>query len=431
MPSESIPITDFRDEPQKHRPDPMTELFGPGSGTRLIGNPDDDVPEDVMRILDENKLSTQPFQATLKSCPEGDEPNEIQATYLKTWNRKIPSTEWIAQTYGPGNYYLVMKWQGYKDGDNKKSWLAESILISISEKILEEYKANQIKRKVANVISTRDKVTQTMLEQKIENEAYKGILGEPEKPQLDPVEAGKKFVEQIREGAALLGMNTGQQQQQQVAKAEPFPWDKIMAAIAPIAAALITSSMQSRQARDDNFNKMMMLMMTQGSKSTEQMMSMMQMSQGVGSGNMAIKEFKDMVLGALDIREALSGQAKEGLADKIFKMVESVAPQILQIAAMSAQARMNNPMVKATKGYVESDPDFQALKKNPDEMRAFCERMDSTFGWEQTDTILTTVGWQRTAESPRDPSQQYPAGDPRNGNGNSVEDVETSGGTSL
>ena len=110
-----------------------------------------------------------------------------------------------------------------------------------------------------------------------------------------------------------------------------------------------------------------------------------------------------MIFGAIDIKEALQGAPKETLSDKIFRMVETVAPQILAIANTAAQTAnaKANPMVGMTKQYIESNPDFQALLHDPVEKQAFIEKMDSFFGWRQTDIILQVAAWDRPATCAR------------------------------
>ncbi|CAK0779578.1 hypothetical protein CCP2SC5_920007 [Azospirillaceae bacterium] len=161
---------------------------------------------------------------------------------------------------------------------------------------------------------------------------------------------------------------------------------------------------------------MIMLMMGSSQTANNQLLEVMKVQSGAGSGNMAIKEFKDMVLGALDIKDALSGNNKESLGDKIFRLVESVAPSILSIAATTAQnaaSVKNNPAVNMAKNYIETNPDFKALKHDPVEMKKVIDNMDRTYGWIQVDHILTTMGWPRPENSPRldddkDPSP-YPS----------------------
>jgi hypothetical protein len=167
----------------------------------------------------------------------------------------------------------------------------------------------------------------------------------------------------------------------------------------------------AERRRSEDFNKMLMLMMTQGQNATGQMFEMMKLQSGQGSGGQAFKEMKDMIMGALDLKSVLAGNEKETLSDKIFRVVEGVAPQILQIAATAAQAQAarNTMPVKMAKGYIDSDPDFAALKQNPAEMKAFIEKMDSFFGWRQTDVVLAVADWQRPDNCPRDPMKEHPA----------------------
>lgn len=403
--------------PDEKPRDPLADLFGPGSAAKLLGEADDDVPDEVRAILDQYGLGKKSFQCVLREYAGGDVTDTAATAYIKGWSRCVPSMEYIARNYGPGNYNLGFNWRG-KDDDGKQKACHEEVIINISEKFMEEYKRLNLSRKINEAVQTQTKVKDALIEQKLESEMLRNLTGGMnDEKKVDPADAAKQYISQTIEAARMIGL--------QPAAATPavrIEWDKVLAIALPTVTALLKMWSDGQAQKQADNEKFMMMMLNMSNQNNSHMMELVKAQAGAGSGNMAIKEFKDMVLGALDIKEALSGGQKEGLADKIFRMVEAVAPQIMSIAAMTAQARLNNPVVKMTKGYIDSDPDFQQLKKNPAEMKAFCEKMDNAFGWENTNQILEVAGYQRPADCPCDPAKRYAPDDPRN----NVEDGDIS-----
>jgi hypothetical protein len=405
------PSADSIPNPDLLRKDPMAEIFGPGSGVKLIGDPDDQIPDEVRAVLDEFGLSKKPFQCVLKEIPEGsdigDQGASTNTQYIKGWVRGIPSVDYIAKNYGPGLYLLQFTWRIREEDENGKNVSKayhQEVTVPISQKAAGDYKKHRLDRKLreANEISTQ--VQEAMLEKNLENAALKGVLGDKDESKQNPAQAAKQYIAETMEAAKMIGLSP--------LSSLPAPrvieWEKILPAVVGGITAFLQMQQTAENSRREEFNKLLMLMMSQSQNASKEFMEIMKAQSGVGSGNMAIREFKDMVLGALDIKEALSGNQKEGLADKIFRVIEGVAPQILSIAATTAEARaaQNHPMVKVAKNYVASNPDFVALKNNPAELKKEFEKLDDFFGWRQTDIITQVMGWERPQDCLRDPVKE-------------------------
>jgi hypothetical protein len=146
--------------------------------------------------------------------------------------------------------------------------------------------------------------------------------------------------------------------------------------------------------------------------SNTQMLEMVKANQGPSTGQQMMKEFGDMVKNALNVKELFEGQ-KEGLADKVFRLIESVAPHILPVLAMGPAQRQFDPRWMIAQQYASNAPEIQQLRDNPLELKKLVQNLDETIGWEQTDQILTlmTKGvLTRPDDCPRRAEQQFPAG---------------------
>lgn len=421
VPLDSPPGASPAPNPDLLRKDPMAEMFGPGSGVKMYGEQEDEVPDEVRAVIETHGLDKKQFQCTLKEIPKGSTlgdggSSSTTTVHLRGFSRGIPSPDYIAKEYGPGDYLLCFTWQT-KDDDGVRRMKREEVPLSISEKVMNAYKRERLTAKIRDASEIGSQVRDALVEKTIEGDIIHALAGKNKGNDDDPKTTAKKYIEETIETAKMIGLSPYAQAPQVPAKS--IEWDKIIPAAATVITAFLTMQQQAEQRRSDEFNKMLMLMMGNSQTANNQLLEVMKVQSGAGSGNMAIREFKDMVLGALDIKDALSGNNKETLGDKIFRLVESVAPSILAIAATTAQnanAAANNPAVKMAKGYIETNPDFQALKQNPAEMKKVIDNMDRTYGWKQVDHILNTMGWPRPAECPRLDELQDPAPDvPENG----------------
>ena len=401
--------------PEFLKRDPMAEVFGPGSGCKLVGDPDDAIPDEIRGVLDEFGLSKKSFQCTLKEVPEGSslgdgESSSLNTKYIKAWTRSVPSVEYIAKTYGPGMYILAFSWRSVEsddDGEKKSKSMRQEIPLEISPKFADEYKKHRLNARIEEASEMSSTVRDKLIEKKLEGQIIKSLTGESQDA-VNPAQAGKAYVEEVLNTAKMLGLSN---MQPALPAPKSIEWDKILPAVMPVVTAFLAMQQQAEQRRSDDFNKMLMLMMSQSQNASGQLIEMMKAQlSGAGSAKSATQEYLDMIKGVVDIKEVMSGYGKESLSDKIFRVVEGVAPQILSIAATAAQAQAakNTIPVKMAKGYIEGDPDFQALKQNPMEMKAFIDKMDSFFGWRQTDVVLAVAEWPRPDNCPRDPVREHP-----------------------
>jgi hypothetical protein len=391
--------------------DPMGEMFGPGSNVKLIGEPTDEVPDEVRALLEQHGMAKHNFQCMLKELPEGAQisgdadSGSTNAKYIKGWTRSIPSFDFIKNNYGPGFYIIAFSWRGQKADGTGTEAKHDEVTIEISPKALDEHKKFRLQSKIKNASDLTSQVRDELVEKNIEGSMVRAMTGDDDKAKVAPADAAKEYITSAMETVKMLGIPVGQTQ------AKAIEWDKLLPAVAPIVLAYLQHQSTMEQRRAEDFNKMLMLMVTQGQQSSHQMLEMFSRTQsGAGSGNQFIKEFTDMIKGAVDVKQLLNPPA-ETLGDKIFRVVESVAPQILTIASQAAQnqaALGKNPMVGMAKSYVDRNPDFQALRNNPVEMKKTIDRMDDYFGWRQTDAIIEVIGMPRPDNCPRDPMKKEP-----------------------
>lgn len=394
--------------PELLKGDPMAELFGPGSTLKMIGNEaEDEIPEEIRGLIEENGLSKRDFTCILKEIPAGCTTDNVDNTsasvYVRSWKRSIPSMEYIAREHGPGAYILVLSWQVYDHEAGSRRMRREVVPVMISEKCAGEHKKHLLDKKINDAAATGEKVRSVLIEKTIEGQLVDAITGKnnEQKPQQTP----KEYIAEIMDTVRMMGLPVGGA----AVPVQRIEWDKILPAVVPLITGFLSMQQNAEQRRIEESNKMFMLLLSQNQNSSSQLMEMLKIQAMKPAGENPLKDMQAMIMNALDIKQLLN-PPQETLSDKIFRVVEGVVPQILTIAANASQNHQapKGPIVDMAKGYVQSDPDFNKLKSDPVEMIKFVSKLDDRIGWENADIILGVVGWERPVQCVRDPGKRHP-----------------------
>lgn len=380
--------------------DPMAEALG-GRDDWKEESEDVEIPEEIKSLFDIYGLSSKGFRTILKAVTEGD--GQTGGQYIKSWARSFPSIDWIALNYGPGKYQLCFAFSTSEDGKRKNQ--IETLDIEISEKRLEEHEEFIFKRKIAKAVQRRKEISNVKLNKQLELE-YDDHEPVEKSPENTP-QSMIQYVQQFSGIAQALGFNRG----------GGTDWSKIMSMAIPLIPAVIGFMQQKSEADQARQREFMTLLISTMSSNSNSMLDIVKAQSGVGGGNQAAKEFKDMIMGVIDIKKALGSTQEDSVADRIFGMLESVLPSILQMAALSRQQRQATPQYNMAKMMMDMNPDLRKLKEDPAVLEEVIRKWDAHFGWEQADMIIDVAELRRPDACVRLPHQQYPAGDSRNPGG--------------
>lgn len=374
--------------------DPLHSFLGPQSGNTVLGNyQEEDIPDAVLGILDEYKLyNGKPFRTIIKELPEGCDDPALGA-FIKSFSKTVPTIDYIGRNYGPGRYCLVFTWRQKDVEQGRMVSKSDSALVEVSDKYLDEYRDYQHSQKLSRLKKRKESVQDALLESKLE-----GSLLDDHIKDGGGKQDAKEYVQEMLAFNEQLGLRRG-----------GIDWDKILPLVMtglPIVLKAMSDIGSNRQAQ---MQQMMTLMLTQSNNYNSQLVEVMGKLTPQG-GSDTMKEFREMLTSAIDMKELLQPNKPDTLADKIFSMLETVGPQLLQVAQMSAQARARDPRVAMAKSFVASNPDFQALADNPESQSNLIKRLDAFYGWQQTDSILQVMGWERPTDCPRLDEQRFPAG---------------------
>lgn len=373
--------------------DPLNMFLGPQSGNKVLGNYEsEDIPDEVLGVLDEFGLhSGKPFRTIIKELPEGCDDPALGA-FVKSFSKTVPTIEYLGRNYGPGRYCLVFTWKQKDPEQGRMISKSENVLLEVSDKYEPEYREYQHQQKIARLKRRKESVQDVILEGKLEGSLLDDGGGNNNK------QDAKEYVKEMMAFNEQLGLKRG-----------GIDWEKIMPLlITGLPLMLKALSEMGANARAQQ-QQMMTLMLTQSNNYNSQLVEVMK-NMGPQGGSDTMKEFREMLTSAIDMKELLAPNKPDTLADKIFSMLETVGPQLLQIAQMSAQARAKDPRIAMAKTFVQNNPDFQQLEDSPESKANLIRKLDGFYGWQQTDSILQVMGWERPTDCPRLDEQRYPAG---------------------
>lgn len=390
--------------------DPLHQYLGPQSGNKVLGNyQEEDIPDQIIAVLDEFGLhGGKAFRVIIKELPDGVDDPALGA-FVKSFSRSVPTVDYLGRNYGPGRYCLVFQWRAKDSEQDKLVNKSERVLIEVSDKFEPEYREYQHKLKLERLKKRKESVQDAVLESKLEG----SLLDDQVSDSRNPNQTAKEYVKEMLSFNEQLGL-----------KRSGIDWDRLLPVLlSALPVALKAMSELGANSRAQQ-NQLMTLMLTQSNNYNSQLVEVMK-NMGPQNGSDSMKEFREMLVAAIDMKELIHGDKKDTLADKIFSLIETVGPQLLQVASMSAAARASDPRIKLARNYLKNSPDFQALMNSPESQSNLVRKLDSFYGWRQTDSILSVIGRERPEDCPRLPEQENPAS-AGSSPGNDVEDVEVS-----
>lgn len=380
--------------------DPINELFGPDSRISPIFEEDSyDIPEEVQTALAEHGLTQRTFRCMLRGGAPGDGANTANAPYIKSWVRSIPTVEWIAKHYGPGDYSVVISWRAPDPKLGKERTFTQTIPIIISEKQQDEYDEFQLKLRVERAKRNRSAVRNAKLQSQLE---YSLEDDEPE----DKKKAAREYIQEFTELATALGWNKG-------GGSGSVDWSEIIKGALAALPAIITIMSAQRNNQQEQLEKFTTLLLSQSNDSVSRLVEVMKAQNGPSNGREMLNDFKEMVMGAIDIKDALRDK-EESTLDKVIGAVAQAAPFLSQLVSLRQSQREQIPMYRTAQQFINSNPDFQQVRDNPEMLAEMVRRLDAHYGWEQTELILQAMGRSRPEGCPRHEGQRFPAGDERN-----------------
>lgn len=390
--------------------DPMSEIFG-SAGAMTFKNPENDTsaPEEVLYAFMEHGLQERSYTCVLKNARGNN-------VIVKSFNSCYPSIEWIQKNCGPGQYTMDFMWRASTDG-KKRNFKTEKIHITLDDSPENRriYKNFQLDAKLRDLKSNREKIRDTYIDKILESDLEDvGLDIGSLRKQPDGKSVQELAAEQLKQSMELARVMMPQPPEQR----RGLDWERLAPLLLPMITGVMKVLSDNAVRREEQNMKMLGLITGISNNNQAQLVEILKRDKPQSNQDM-MREVMDMIKTVVDFKQVMNPE-KESLADKIFSLVESVAPHIAAVVSTPRQMQAVDPRVQIARQFVENSPDFQQLQQpeNHAEMVKFVGRLDEFFGWEQADQVLavmTAGSIERPAECPRMPEQRYPAGDPRNG----------------
>lgn len=323
-----------------------------------------DTPPDIEDFLAELGITNKEYGCQVKQWPAdgGGFPEFLPGNYKGSY----PTIEELGKKFGPGKYQYFFKWRvPNANGVGNKATVKE-LTVVLSEKWRPAHEEYLFQFALQRKQRRRQMKEQAELDNILD-------IDERSKPKKDGIESLLDAKNQLSALGVPVGM-TGQTGME-LTKEGPGVFALIMQ-MQQKSTELLVTMMNNAQ------NNMMQLMT-----------AIMSNNNGSNSYQTAFKEVTSMITGMVDIKQALNPE-KQGVVDKIFNLMESVSPQVLDMLKMNAGQRRKSPVFQIA----ANSQELKDLKGDQQMTDALAARLDAHYGVQNTNDIMAVMGLDRSGE---------------------------------
>lgn len=319
-------------------------------------------PPDIENFLSELGISKKQYRCQIKQYPtDGGTPAFLPCNYKGDY----PDLAALGTKYGPGKYLYVFSWTIPHPSGNGNKRVIKELPVELSEHwsdAHEEYLYQYAIRRRRRLRQAKDKAELDSI-----------LYGDDKKPG-----GGKGGMEDLldaKNSLMALGVPVG--------GGGSGGMD-----LTANGGANIFALMMSMQ------NKSTELLVTMMNNSQTQMMSLVTAVLGQQNNSpygQMFKEVAGMMTQMVDLKQALNPE-KQGVVDKIFNLMETVSPQIVQMLQMSAAQRRSNPLYQVA----AKSEELQKLKGDQEMTDNLAAKLDTHYGIQATNDIMAVMGLERS-----------------------------------
>jgi hypothetical protein len=316
-----------------------------------------DLPPDIQDWMDENNISEKKYTVAIKKRPLGG--GGIGTTMPYAEKNKMPSTDFIGTHYGPGSYKICVSFTVPNPETGKHSRINKEHSLNLGEEWEDSYNDYW-----AEKYQEKERRNESVEQKTRMKNAYKGVNNAPK--HADSLETIKNSLGVLKDlGVPIGGVKNDSGSDMQI--------------------------FQMMQAANDTTMKMMMAMQGQMMGVVTALLS----NNKPQDSNDMFKEILGMVHSTVDLKNALNPE-KKGALDKIMEMLEVVLPSFLEIHKQKGMdALKRDPMVKMAK-------ENSTIKgMTTVDLEYMINTMDEKHGEDDTDTVLSSLGFERTVDTQR------------------------------
>ena len=339
-------------------------------------------PPELREMIETHELYKKKFTYHLRKLTE-DGPLD-GAAFLESKANLAPTYNYIGVKYGPGKYLVRLMWRRAvtEDRENMSAGKMKSMdtEVLIDDSFTEAHEEYLLKAQ----IDSMNRKKQMVEKQKLKHQFDVSLA---DTAPAEGIETSEDKIEQMKKMMEIMNLQ----------KRPETDWAKILAAIAVVAAPIVTALVNRQPvapvAHNESFEKMMMLMFANEKSNSQQLLELVK---GGARGTDPMDSMQKLIStlgGVVDLKEALhpSQDKEEGVIDKILSMVDKSLPVILALSAMPKGA----PQRVAGEAMVRAIPEVGEVLADPAKVVATVDALDAQYGVAETDQLLEGLGIAR------------------------------------
>lgn len=352
-----------------------TEIFSPGDAP-IINAPDTDdiinqVPDDIEDFLAQNKIKKNGYSCQVKRVlGDGKKPSLLPGDFTN----RIPTLHEVGSWHGPGEYLYSFAHKTTTAGGGKKTNQTAEYPFELGPEWADIHKQYKLNKRIAQHRENLRRIQDEKLEASLETSNGDTLNVPSPKSELATlmeaaqtlkalnVEFGgsgkedtsiRLFIEQQKAATEQARLDARAREEREDRRNDFLL--KIVGAVAPFIAPIIADKLKSQPAYDPQKN---------------------------------LENTMKMIGQIVDFKQDLTPE-KETMTDKIFGMIQEVAPMLLEMAAVKGAAAVSqSKTVQAAK----KSKEFKEVTEDSVSLQHLITRMYEEFGPDDTNLTLQVLG---------------------------------------
>lgn len=351
-----------------------TQVFPP-SDAPIINAPDSDdainqLPDDIDQFMVENKIKKNGYVVHIKQkMSDGKKPEELPGEY----ENRIPTLHDIGSWFGPGEYIYSFSYKTTTAGGGKKTKQLAEYPFSLGHHWADTHKNFKRDQRIKGHQEYLRRIRDEQLESMLEDPGTQNLGG------MDGLDSLKKAAGTLKE----LGVDIGGSNNNNGGDAI-----KLMLEQGKMIQEQSRQDRLDREDREDRkFDKLIKLIGLVAPIATPYILEKLK-SPPPADPMAPMQGAMKMIGSIIDFKQDLTPE-KESFGDKVFNIMEDVAPLLLKMAQdKGTAAAAQSPLIKAAK---ESE-NFKKVTEDQVSLHYLIDKMYKAHGAENCSMMLETLG---------------------------------------
>lgn len=349
------------------------QVFAP-SDAPIINAPDTDdainqLPGDIEQFMVENKIKKNGYKVQIKKIrPDGKAPGILPGEY----DNRIPTLHDIGSWFGPGEYIYSFTYKATTEGGGKKKAQNAEYPFDLGDEWADTHKQYKLMKRIKVHRENVRIIADEKIEASLENGA-EGLSGAP-----DGLDSLKKAASTLKDLGVTIGGSVKD------------GGDDLMKVLIAQQERDRETSKEERRYQNEQADKKEARFMTLLGLAIPAITGFLsnRNQQPAFDPQKQLESSMKMIGSIVDFKQDLTPE-KESFGDKIFNIMEDVAPLLLNIAKeKGTAAAAASPLIQAAK----NSDDFKKVVGDNVSLQYLIEKMFNSHGPENCNMMLVTLG---------------------------------------